>query len=753
MYDDPTPAETDFPETIDGIPLLTMDESGDVPEARLSKSSSLRSIFKRLRDDDDSRAQNRAMIQELRDGAPPHDDKELEDAGQADTTNLNFDGAEQQAERAKAPYYKLIQSAEKLMTAPTTYGPEEDRNEFSDVLAEEITRTIRNQPQFTFQAEQLVDKFVWDGVGIGHWPDEMDWRWRSSGLGKFYFPVSATPCEDDLEIACCVEEYTVTRLYHIIRDPEKARTDGWCVEAVEKAIRDATTNVDGFNDWEKLIEEIKNNDLGVSNRTPMVRLVNGWVKEFDGSVSHYLTTEDDQGTEKFIYCGRQKYKSMSEAFVIFPYGIGTNTKLHGIRGLGKKIYSFEQQRNRSLGRMIDIGNLSSALMLQPQDEESLANVGMQFFGNTAVIDPNVKVVQYTAPDLQRSVMPVLQEMERLRNDRVAGYSSDNVFDGDQRKTKGEVMAHLEQSAQLSDSALDLFYGPFERLLRQTVRRMIRRTYVPQDPGGREIQEMHLRLVKRGVPLEALYQIDVKAIRVVRAIGAGSAAAKTISLQRISDLRPRMDDVAQATLDRELAVDAVGYAQADIFFPRNKEKRTTADTNIATLENFVLQSGKEIPVLPSDRHLAHAREHIKPLMEDFDLVQQGQMTFSDMAQQDRLLYQHAAGHVDLVAGDPVAVDEASSLRQMLQQIGEVIENGIREMEAAAKKQQAEGGPPEGEAPAEQMPAKDIADFERHKIKMQQSQELFELEKQQAMEMAATKRAIADADGAARIARGR
>jgi len=459
-----------------------------------------------------------------------------------------------------------------------------------------------------------------------------------------------------------------------------------------------------------------------------------------------MITEEDIGNDEFLYKSRRKYTSLSEALVIFPYGLGTNAKIHGIRGLLFKIYPHEQQRNRSICRMIDQGILASSLVLQT-DESGLATVGLQYLGNTAVLGPDWKAVPMTLPDLQRSVMPAIDMMERLGNDRVAGYSSENVFDGDQRKTKFEVAAHMESAASLSDSAMDFFYSPYERLTRQSVKRMTRRDYVVQDPGGREIADLLLRLVKKGVPLEAFYRIDHKATKVVRAIGAGSAAAKTLSLDRMGELRPRMDDVGQARLDRSLAVDAVGVANADGFFPKDMRRRTTVDTNIAILENGQLLAGARIPVLPSDKHLAHAREHIKPLLEGFEAVEAGQAERPEVAVTMDGLYNHCAEHVTLVEGDPSVQEEAALLRQMLQQVGEVITNGLKEAEKLAEEAEGEEGAQEGPDPER------AREVERHRQKMSQTQEMFDLKMRQEMQKADVKIAIDDAKAASQIARSR
>lgn len=738
--------ELEFPSALGDMPLLSMSETGAVPKSRLCKASALRQIFVKMREDDRLNALHRAETQDLLDGGTPYSSAELLEANQPDTTNLNFGGAEEQLEKAMAPYYDLVNSPEDLVSVCTLHGAEENRSDWNAILSEEVSRTIRDAEKFTFETARLAMKHVWDGVGVGYWPDELDWRYLGSGLGQFYLPRQSFAVESELPVVCSIQESTVTQLYSKIRHMDDETPGKWNKKAVENAIRKATAALPNYQDWEYLMEEIKNNDLGVDSRTPMIRLVHGWVQEFDGTISHFITTEEDQGTEDFLYFCKSEYKSMRQALVLFPYGLGTNTKTHGIRGLGYKIYAFEQQRNRSLSRLIDQGNLASSLMMQAENENSLSNIGLQYYGNLAVIPPDVKVVDYAAPDLSRTVMPVLGEMERLRNNRTAGYSSEAAFDGDQRKTKFEVSSQLQQNAALSDTQLDFWNVPFRRLLKETVRRMSRRTYVPMDPGGREIAKLHLRLTRRGVPLEALFKLDFDATTLVPAIGAGSASARTLKLEKMELLRPRMDDVGKANLDRDLATDTVGAERANRYFPKDQQPRFSYDTSIAILQNPALLAGDDIPVLAGDKHLAQAREHIKPLMEGFQAEQQGQLPIEEFAERSRLLFLHTVEHVDMVEGDPASAEEAAGLRQALQQIGEVVSNGLRKLQAQEAKAQEEGG-----EQADPQAAQNIADVELSREKLRQSQELHSLKLQQMQETAQVKNAIADANAAAKIRR--
>lgn len=700
----------------DELDLAQPKVKGPLPKERLTKPSKLRSIHARFREDDRINAYNRALGQALLDGEPPYDEEELKNSGQPDTTNLNFQGAEKKLERAKAPYYRIINTGETLFNLKTLYGQVDERADWEQTMAEEITATLRGCGEcFPYEAERLIHKYVWEGVGILHWTDDLDWRFKASGFGQFYFPRQVAATEMKQEVVTCEDEFTITDIFAKI---DREDCGHWNKEAVRLAITKATSEEPEYQNWERLMEEVKNNDLYVGSRLPKVRVIHGFVKEFNGKVSHYIAAESDCGEKDFLMKSREVYSCMTEALIIFPYGTGTNTKLHGIRGLGYKVYAFEQQLNRSICRMIDQGELASSLILQGTTESDYANLGLEYIGNLAALPPNFNVVNVPMPDLQKSVMPAIDLMTSLGNDRISGYSPENVFDGDQRKTKAEVEAHLDQTAELSSSELDFFMSPADRMAQQLIRRMIRRDYVAEDPGGEEIVDLRLRLVRRGVPLEAFYRIDWKRTTFARVIGAGSAAARTMGLQRVEVLRPRMDDVGQINLDRQLAIDAVGRENVDIFFPKDGMKRTTVDTQIAIIQNDMLLRGILVPVLSSDKHLAHVREHMKPLLEMYELAQGGQIGLAEAATAHIDLFAHTTEHMQYVDGDIAAIEEAAAIRQMLQRIEEIISNGIKEAENAAQEGAEEGAEPQGGGPSPEQQerfAKAQAEIELMKMK--------------------------------------
>ncbi|HUV39793.1 MAG TPA: hypothetical protein VMY39_09280, partial [Planctomycetota bacterium] len=431
------------------MPLRTLGKSGAAPRERMTKPSALRNVFVRMREDDLVNAANRAECQSIADGEPPFVQSELVEAGQGGNANINFRGVDQQVERAMAPYYRLVYSTEKRLRVKTRFGPQGSRAEWNEALSEEISDMIRRSAASAFHTLLLIHKRTKDGLGIAYFSDYLDWRFKAGGLDQFFFERQKYLCEDDQEIVCSVEEFNVTRLYDAV-DWDGSGGD-WNRDAVRKAILGATSATAGYTDWGVLVDEMKNNDMLVTNVCPPVRVIHGWIKEFDGTWSHYMTTEEALGDEGFLYKCRGMHRSLNSVLTMFPDGLGTNAKIHGVRGLLYKIYPMEQYRNRFLSRMLDQGMTASSLMLQAQNEEALSTAGAQTFGNQTIIGPEWKANPVSMPDLQRSVIPAIDMMERLRNDRVAGYTTENVFDGDKRKTKFEVGAHLEQAATLSEA--------------------------------------------------------------------------------------------------------------------------------------------------------------------------------------------------------------------------------------------------------------------------------------------------------------
>ena len=741
--------------TTDALDLQGIPEEGELPQKRLKDARTGREIFVQLRDADATNAKTRAKVQAMFDGSPPYDPAQLAKSQQSYRCNLNFGEAESLLEYAMSGYVDLLNSVEDLVHTPTTWGEPNEREHYTSILSHEITRTLREWPQFYFNFLHLCTQFVGHGLGIGHFEDRFDWRFRAAGQSDFLIPRGSMASEDEMEVACARRTYPLHEIWSKIRDAQSAGDAGWNVEATRKALSKCTDSASASRfEFEKMETELKNNDWLSSARATTITLLHLWVKEFDGTVTHCIVTEKD-GCDEFLYCGEGFLGSMQQGFVMFPYGMGTNAHYHGIRGLGYKIFSSIQVSNRLRSQLVDGAMLASSVMLQPGSETDFSNVALTYFGAYAVVAPGMTVVPQATPNFQNSVIPVLNDMGTQLQQRTGQYTTQSVFNTGQERTRFEVSAHLEAAAKLSVTALNLFYQPWDRLVREIVRRMVRPDYVKDEPGGEAIEFLRYRLQLAGVPLEAFHGIDVDNVRAVRSVGAGSPAARTVSLGNLREIMSVFDPVGRHNLLRDTTVAEVGSTQADRYIKRDPGPRLPVDAKIAMLENDALVSGRAIEVMPEELHLVHIEEHLKALGQFIEQEQQG-APIEELVPNMMALYEHLTAHMEYVQGDVTMQEQVATYRQSLQQAGEIIANGMKRLAKLQREQQA-AGPAEGDAGGEPMQAAGPADtelkmqakLEEHQLKLQMMSESHQLKQNLQIQDAALKRSFKDADKAANL----
>lgn len=744
---------------LDTLDLLGIPEEGEVPVSRLKDAKTGREVYMRLKTADEPNAKVRAQVQAMFDGRPPYDPNQLIKSQQFYRCNLNFGEAESLLEYAMSGYVDLLHAVEDLVITPTLWGEPNERDHYTSIISNEITRTLREWPQFNFNFLHLCTEFIAHGLGISHFEDRFDWRWRACGQQDFFIPRGSLASEDELDIAAARRVYPLHEIWAKIKDPVSAVEAGWNVEATRKALSKALgTNAADAMSFEKLEAELKNNDYQASARSTTLTLVHLWIKEYDGSVTQCILTEDDT-CDEFLYTGAGYFGSMQQGFLMFPYGIGTNAHYHGLRGLGYKIFPAIQVSNRLRSQLVDGAMLASSIMLQPGSETDFTNMALTYYGTYAVIAPGMNYIERAAPNFSQSVMPVLNDMGSQLQQRTGQYSTQSVFNTGQERTRFEVAAHLDQAAKLSVTSLNLFYQPWDRLLREVVRRMIRPDYLAAEPGGDAIAFLKERLQLRGVPLEAFHAIDVDNVRAVRAVGAGSPSARMAANRELMELMSAYDPVGRHNLLRDVTVTAVGSAQSDRYITREPGPRIPVDAKIAMLENEQLTEGKPIPVMEEEMHLVHIEEHLKALTQFIEQEQQG-VPIEELVPRMSELYNHTFEHLQFVQGDVTMREQVATYRQSLQQAGEIISNGMKRLAKMQRDQQAQQqaeaeagadpsqqGAPQTDLAQEANTIKLQAKIEEHQMKLRIMSEEAEMKRNIKIQDAALTRSLKSADKAA------
>lgn len=743
------------------LTLPIVDDEGKICDPRVKNVDSLRSLWVKTRDADLQSNRMMAKVQALLDGEPPLPQDKLKQMGQGYLSNFNPGDAKAICGRALAAYADMLAAAPQVADIFLhTWGDktESDVNAWQQIMSEQHGLVMRNWAPFIFRYAYVPLYFTWHGVAVTYFSDAHDWRWDVSHLGYFKIPRQTKASESEIEYGFLKVETQPHELLRYIKDPEYAKEAGWNVEAVRAALMQTRSPDQDVHNWTEFEARWKNNDLTEGETAPSIPIIHAWVREADGSYSLYQMTESslsDAGgsfsnVDDFLCEKRHAFKNAEEAFTLYSREVGTNGTYHSVRGLGSDMYNAFQTLMRLRNRQVDLA-FAAGPILQAEDEEAINSLQVTPFGPFLLTTEGVNVMQgIQAPNLNNSIQPAINGLADTISRNSSSYAADMPMSApSHEKSKFQVMTELEQQAQLSITALNLYYQSADRHMREVVRRMASPDYAQSDPGGAEVFEWRRRCAALGVPLEAFNHIDHFRTRAARVVGAGSPAARRMALENLMGMYPQYDEYGRAQLTRDLTASVVGWEQAGVYSPRPElGARPPVDYAIADLQNAALAGGQPQAVLPTENHGIHLEVHIGKIGEyiaQFEQAGQNPEMFPQIVPPMEMLVEHAVQTLEQYEGP-----EAPRYRQALQNASEILVNGVRHIQKLENMQ--EQGQMGGEAqPQGGLSEELIKSIMEHQLKLKMMQEEAQAKRQEQVADAATKRNLRAMETAADIAR--
>ena len=707
---------------LDGLDLEGLDEKGKPATTRLKDVKSAVNIFATLHRADEKSAVNRARVDAMFDGAAPYNTGKLALSGQSLKTNLNFGEAQRILDVALSAYVDLYSSLERFVDVKATTGERSEVGPKEEIVAEELTHLFRNWPEFHSSYLRLCTTFIKHGVGIAYFDSADDWRFKVGSFADMLIPRQTPATEESIDVAVGRRQYHLHELYAFIRNEKAAKAVGWDVDEVKRVMvknvkhTGRTGNRSLLGEYESLQAEFKNNDIHAGIQNPTVDVLHFWVREMDGSISHYICAEDTP--KQFMYKKASRYEKPEQAYIMFTYGVGSNGTYHSIRGLGQRIFNHVQTSNRLRCQQIDGAMLSSAVMIQPENQRSLDELQFTFYGAYAVMSPNVKIVEKAIPNLGTAVQPALQDLTQqlqLNTDTISTYGPQQ---GSPYRNQMQVVSDMDVATRISGATLNLFYASWNRLMREMVRRVVQSK--KQDTA---VKDFYSRCEKRGVDAEFIKKLDVERTKAVRSIGSGSLANRLVSLRELQGISGQFDDVGRRNLTRDIVSTRVGHDLADRYVSAEVESRPAVDSKIAVLENSQLQQGQPVPVVSNELHGQHLQVHAPLLQQLIEGINSGQVDPQQALPALQALYQHISETVQFAAGDPALEGLVSQTNQILQFAEEAINNTMKALEKI-QRDQAQAAQESGEQPTG--PSEVDMKMQKAQVEMQIAQQKAELD---------------------------
>jgi hypothetical protein len=176
-------------------------------------------------------------------------------------------------------------------------------------------------------------------------------------------------------------------------------------------------------------------------------------------------------------------------------------------------------------------------------------------------------------------------------------------------------------------------------------------------------------------------------------------------------------------------------------------RLSDASKTAMLENELLTKGAKIEALSEEFHIAHLDQHTAKLLEFITAVDNGQVELTAVVEQTIGIHDHATQHLQFMAGNPITMQDAARFRQVLQQTGEIILNGMRKLEAE-RQANPQAGPEQPDAKQQEYMMK-LA-FQRQNMEMKLEEMARSAELKMNIEMMKANQAAVLADAKAKAA---
>ncbi len=447
-----------------------------------------------------------------------------------------------------------------------------------------------------------------------------------------------------------------------------------------------------------------------------VSVVDIWAKSRDGkSVRHYIFTEKSDVGD-YLYESEEEVTEFGRIFRPVFYDFGANGMIHSIKGFGVMNYYYATSINRTKCKALDAVGLTMGLNFTKDDDTPDETPPVQAMSFINVLPKGLTQVP-VYPQLQ----PAMEMMKLLsENQNENNYTYDdsgtqqNIAQTD-TKGQAELIASISSEGQSSQAAI--YLSQEGRVFGEIVRRLCQKS---DDPDAKKFKA---RCKELGVP-DAVFEtktVDGKEVDVIRKTvrcGASPTMASPAIRGKIANEllgmsnMPGMNVRAIQELKVSNLTGSEGVSTYMLPIGVNSDPRARRE---AIMENedmshgIVLGDQQSYGVDPSDDHVAHADEHLKPLEAIVQQAQQSQqqnvlpgqpMTAPAQITPDHLMalqgiIPHAAVHIKYLEGDETKRPQFKELNARLSAVVNVAKGIISRLARA----QANGQTPDanGQAP--------------------------------------------------------
>lgn len=501
---------------------------------RASGAQAAFAMIRERRAELDKRLPIYAAVEAAYDREPTDDRESLQIDGLGWTCTIDWGGMKAGVDQGALVDYNLA-------TQPDTYvklKPRKSGQGISERLAkiERADKAMLDEwSGWIPQLEMMVHNRRAHGLGIFHTPHPLGWHFNSVHPASLIYPKGAKIDIDGWDWFALKTEFKITDLLRRLEEKKQAEALGWNLGNVRKVIaklRDGPEFLRGMmTDPEHYAVGLKTNDLSFAakNKGSIPGYI-FYVQEWTGKTSEHFVVDDEN--IGFLFSGVGRHESNSDCLSLFPLSMGQGF-MERVRGYGVEMLPYHDTENRARNHLLDQLLISGVVMKSDGDDAQKAMQNIKHHGPFLFINDETTLSVQQLPDMSKSHMVLLSEMERTRslNNQALGGTDHAQRNSDMSATQSRILHDSGSAAQSNEVAR--FYAQLGRFHKIRLRRSLQSGITEFHPGGKASLEMVKELTEDGVLLE-----DFKNIKQVRArtiFGDGNATNQWLAMQDIKEL--------------------------------------------------------------------------------------------------------------------------------------------------------------------------------------------------------------------------
>lgn len=711
--------------------------NGKPPERRIKSATEAQTIVANLFRANLQRNSMWAAIQGQIDGNPPYNPSKLREMGRAGDPNVNTLEAKAIRSSALVPYYDLFAGAQRYVDvrlAPPGMG-ETDKGSYdasgngaarfngadvtstpndpaydpirlsedSGIVSEEYDRMLHRWNNFENVMYTALTDYVTFGRAHLPWEAVDSWRFRRIPYHRVMTP-DATPIDyEEMELMVVLQNYTVARLYGLVKDKATAEAAGWNYDETMNALtRAVPVDPNIPNDPVAVQQMIRDSDIYVSARSATVQTATLLVKEMSGKWSELVIRRDqipgslasnDESNQaattrppNYLFASYERYDSLIDAIPSLFFEVSDGT-FNSAAGLGRDIFSLMQLKDRVFCTQAQSVMLRNSIVLQPQQALDKSRMNLLQIGAVTWLPENTNVHQGTILGDIASTVTMSQEMDRMVERNTGIYRPTLQQERGNPDTLGEFQMKFAQATVLSTSAINRFYAQMDRLYATQWKRVLacglKKT--GSTTYEKEAQLFVKRCEARGVSRDSLKRLE--SIRAFRAIGQGSQAMRQQTLQQLMSIYQLLPANGQENLLEDVIRTSTSQHQVERYLPDTDRRKLPSDQMAyALLENAALRANAPVSWTPSQNNVIHAQAHLQAGAQAAAAIQQGADPHDIVSFLDAI-GGHVAIHLQRLAMDPTAKSALKVLQQQWKQLAGITDQLKKAIMAQPKQQQA------------------------------------------------------------------